>query len=175
MNQNYMNNMQYTPSYMGYTQPYMAYQQQQYQPRQQMPMQQPQQQSRQDVPFSEVRYGTLDQAKGFIVMPNTAVMFIDQDKSEFYINRADSMGKPYLETYKYYSMSNLPQEQKTSDGDGKFDGKPAQSEQYLTRKDLVGLVTLKDLEDINTKIDQLQKKIKINDMMAGEGKKNDLR
>lgn len=169
-----MNNMQYTPSYMGYTQPYMAYQQQ-YQPRQQMPMQQPQQQSRQDVPFSEVRYGTLDQAKGFIVMPNTAVMFIDQDKSEFYINRADSMGKPYLETYKYYSMSNLPQEQKTSDGDGKFDGKPAQSEQYLTRKDLVGLVTLKDLEDINTKIDQLQKKIKINDMMSGEGKKNDLR
>lgn len=175
MNQNYMNNMQYTPNYMGYTQPYMAYQQQQYQPRQQMPMQQPQQQSRQDVPFSEVRYGTLDQAKGFIVMPSTAVMFIDQDKSEFYINRADAMGKPYLETYKYYSMSNLPQEQKTNDSDGKFDGKPAQSEQYLTRKDLVGLVTLKDLEDINTKIDQLQKKIKINDMMAGEGKKNDLR
>lgn len=170
-----MNNMQYTPSYMGYTQPYMAYQQQQYQPRQQMPMQQPQQQSRQDVPFSEVRYGTLDQAKGFIVMPNTAVMFIDQDKSEFYINRADAMGKPYLETYKYYSMSNLPQEQKTPDGDGKFDGKSTQSEQYLTRKDLVGLVTMKDLEDINTKIDQLQKKIKINDMMAGEGKKNDLR
>ena len=165
-----MNNMQYTPSYMGYTQPYMAYQQQQYQPRQQMPMQQPQQQSRQDVPFSEVRYGTLDQAKGFIVMPNTAVMFIDQDKSEFYINRADSMGKPYLETYKYYSMNNLPAESKTPDVTPDFAVKPEQLKDFLTKKDIEGFITQKDLAEIYTKLDQLQKKIKINEMIK-EGDK----
>lgn len=170
MNQNYMNNMQYTPSYMGYTQPYMAYQQQQYQPRQQMPMQQPQQQSRQDVPFSEVRYGTLDQAKGFIVMPSTAVMFIDQDKSEFYINRADSMGKPYLETYKYYSMNNLPAESKTPDSTPDFAVKPEQLKDFLTKKDIEGFITQKDLAEIYTKLDQLQKKIKINEMIK-EGDK----
>ena len=77
-NNSYMNN-QYTP-YMGYTQPYMAYQQQMQQTRQQMPIQQPQQQVLQESPFSQVLYGTFDQAKGPIVTPNASVMIIDPYK-----------------------------------------------------------------------------------------------
>ena len=108
-NNSYMNN-QYGQSYSGYMQPYMAYQQPQMQTRQQTPMEQPQ---NQDVPFSDVRYGTLDEAKGYIVAPNRAIMFIDQDKCQFYIKRADTMGKPYLETYKYSSMDKLPSDSQT--------------------------------------------------------------
>ncbi len=167
LNQNYMNNMQYTPSYMGYQQPYMSYQQPQMQPRQQMPMEQT---HNQDVPFSDVRYGTLDEAKGYIVAPNRAIMFIDQDKSQFYIKRADSMGKPYLETYKYSSMDNLPSESKTPDSTPDFAVKPEQLKDFLTKKDIEGFITQKDLAEIYTKLDQLQKKIKINEMIK-EGDK----
>ena len=166
-NNSYMNN-QYTP-YNGYVQPYMAYQQQ-YQNRQPVQMQHQQQEPQQDIPFSEVRYGTLDQAKGYIVMPNRAVMFIDQDKSEFYINRADAMGKPYLETYKYYPLSNLPQKEKTSPQQGDFDGKSQQSEDFLTKKDAESFLTKQDLDEVYKKLEQLQKKIQINKMFE-EGNK----
>ena len=162
-----MNN-QYTP-YNGYVQPYMAYQQQ-YQNRQPVQMQQPQQEPQQDIPFSEVRYGTLDQAKGYIVMPNRAVMFIDQDKSEFYINRADAMGKPYLETYKYYPLSNLPQKDEKSPEDGKNDFKMPDLGNFLTKEDAELFPTRKELDEIYKKLEQLQKKIQINKMFE-EGSK----
>ena len=161
-NNSYMNN-QYNQPYNGYVQPYMAYQQ--YQNRQPMQMQQPQQEVQQDIPFSEVRYGTLDQAKGYIVLPNRAVMFIDQDKSEFYINRADSMGKPFLETYKYYPMNNLPDELKTKPSEPIFDGKPKVNDDFLTKKDAESFLTQKDLEEINKKLEQLQKKVQISKMI----------
>lgn len=150
-NNSYMNN-QYTP-YMGYTQPYMAYQQQVQQPRQQMPMEQPQSQ---DVPFSEVRYGTLDEAKGYIVAPNRSVMFIDQDKFQFYIKRADGMGKPYLETYKYSSIDKSLNQTETKPTVQDFGVKPEQLKEFLTRK---------DLDDLYSKIEQLQKKINLNNLI----------
>lgn len=165
-NNSYMNN-QYTTPYMGYTQPYMAYQQQ-YQNRQ--PIQQPQQEAQQDIPFSEVRYGTLDQAKGYIVMPNKAVMFIDQDKNEFYINRADSMGKPYLETYKYYPLSNLPQNNQTQPETGKNGGISTDLGNFLTKKDAEMFPTRQELDDIYKKLEQLQKKIQLNKVIE-EGNK----
>ena len=164
-NNSYMNN-QYTTPYMGYTQPYMAYQQQM-QARQQMPMEQAQ---NQDVPFSEVRYGTLDEAKGYIVAPNRAIMFIDQDKSQFYIKRADSMGKPYLETYKYSSMDNLPSELKSQPQTSKNDGISTDLGNFLTKKDAEMFPTRKELDDIYKKLEQLQKKIQLNKVIE-EGEK----
>lgn len=165
-NNSYMNN-QYTSPYGFYGQPYGNYQMQQMQTRQQMPMEQAQ---NQDIPFSEVRYGTLDEAKGYIVAPSRAVMFIDQDNSQFYIKRADSMGKPYLESYKYSSMDKLPSEPKTPLQGSDFGVKPEQLKDFLTKKDIEGFITKNDLSEIYTKLDQLQKKIQINEMIK-EGSK----
>lgn len=156
-----------SPYYQGYQQPYQSNQFMNMNRQEQQPMQNTQQQ---DVPFSDVRYGTLDEAKGYIVAPNRAIMFIDQDKSQFYIKRADSMGKPYLETYKYSSMDNLPSESKTPDSAPDFAVKPEQLKDFLTKKDIEGFITQKDLAEIYTKLDQLQKKIKINEMIK-EGDK----
>lgn len=153
-NNSYMNN-QYTP-YMGYTQPYMAYQQQMQQARQQMPVQQPQQQVFQESPFSQVLYGTFDQAKGHIVTPNASVMFIDPDKCEAYIRKADSMGKQALETYKYSSLDKSSNQTETKPTVQDFGVKPEQLKEFLTRK---------DLDDLYSKIEQLQKKINLNNLI----------
>ena len=80
------------------------------------------------------------------------------------------MGKPYLETYKYSSMDKLPSESQTKATEQDFAVKPEQLKDFLTKKDLVGLATQKDLLEINTKLEQLQKKIQLNKMIE-EGNK----
>ena len=86
--------------YANYTQPYGQYQATQMQMRQNPMQPQPQAQP-QEMPFSDVRYGTLDEAKAHIVMPGKAVMFINRNLGEFYVKSANQMGEPLLETFKY--------------------------------------------------------------------------
>lgn len=152
------------PYYTGYQQPYQLNQfmntnrQEQVQPMQNI-------QPVQDIPFSDVRYGTLDEAKGYIVAPSRAVMFIDQDKSQFYIKRADTMGKPTLESYKYSSLDKLSNETQTQATRADLFVKREELSNFLTQKDLDGFITRKDLEEINSKLAQLQKKIQIKDLV----------
>ena len=167
-NNSYMNN-QYTP-YMGYTQPYMAYQQQMQQARQQMPMQQPQQEMPQHAPFSQILYGTYDQAKGHIAGPNGSVMFIDPDKSEVYIRKGDALGKQTLEGYKYYSLDKSSNQTETKPTEQENFVKPEQLKDFLTSKDIEGFITRKDLEEIYKKLEQIQKKIQINKVIEEETK-----
>ena len=149
------------PYFQGYQQPYQQNQfmntnrQEQSQPIQNI-------QQIQDIPFSEVRYGTLDEAKGYIVSPSRAVMFIDQDKSQFYIKRADTMGKPTLESYKYSSLDKLSNEQQTQPTEPNSFVKREELTDFLTKKDLSGFLTTKDLTEIKEKLDRLQKQIEIN-------------
>ena len=156
------------PYYQGYQQPYQQNQfmnvnrQEQAQPMQNI-------QPIQDIPFSDVRYGTLDEAKGYIVAPTRAVMFIDQDKSQFYIKRADSMGKPTLESYKYSSLDKSSNDIEITATPQENFVKPEQLKDFLTLKDAEGFITRKDLDEIYAKLEHLQKKIQINKIIE-EGK-----
>mgnify|MGYP003293358250 CR=1 FL=1 len=148
-----MNN-QYTP-YMSYQQPYISYQQPIQQSRQQVSMQQSQELP-QNTPFSQVVYGTYDQAKGYIVTPNMSVMFIDPDKNEVYVRKADGLGKQALETYKYSSLDKSLNDSENKPTAQDFGVKPEQLKDFLTRK---------DLDDLYLKIEQLQKKINLNSLI----------
>lgn len=145
---NYMNNMLYnTPPYMGYTQPYMAYQQQN---------RQQNQPNIQEYPVNQVVYGTLDQAKGHIAGPNTSIVFVDTDKSEAYIRKADALGKQALETYKYCSLDkSLPD----------AENKPMEPDFFVKREELKDFLTRKDLEDLYSQIDNLKKRVKLNNII----------
>ena len=149
------------PYFQGYQQPYQQNQfmntnrQEQSQPIQNL-------QPFQDIPFSDVRYGTVDEAKGYIVAPNRAVMFIDQDKSQFYIKRADAMGKPTLESYKYSSLDKLSKETQTQPTELNLFVKREELNDFLTKKDLNGFLTAKDLTEINEKLAKMQKQLEIN-------------
>lgn len=69
-------------------------------------VQQQQQAQYGDVPFLFTGYGTIDEAKAFIVPPTKAVMFIDKNKSQFYIKSCDNAGNPSLETFNYTGEGN---------------------------------------------------------------------
>lgn len=136
------NNNPYNSYYGGY-QPNYNYQQPTY--NYQQPVQ------KQDMPFSDVRYGTLDEAKAFIVMPAKSVMIINKNMGEFYIKTADSMGNSALETFKYTKIDNNPTQPQTSEFNPK---------EYVKISDLnefsKNFLTREDLKLFNDKINELK-------------------
>lgn len=162
-NNNYMGYGQYPQYNPNYMQGYQQFQQQR-------PMQQPIQQSQtqqplqnQEVPFSEVRYGTLDEAKAYLVMPNRAVMFINRGVGEFYIKSANSMGEPTLETYKYMTLADNVEEKQ----------KPLQEPiNYLKKEDLKDYITFDDLnrfeEQLKKVENKVEKALRLKDIIVGK-------
>lgn len=143
-NNSYLGNNQYgANTYNSYGSNLGQYQTPQYMQRP-MNIQGQQQTQYADVPFLYVGYGTLDEAKAYIVPPTKAVMFIDRDKSQFYIKSADNMGKPSLETFNYSNLDNKSTETKTSEFD------PLE---FVKKGDLNDFVTINDIKDFSSKQD----------------------
>lgn len=162
-NNNYMGYGQYPQYNPNYMQGYQAYQQQVQRPMQQPMQQTAQQEQSQGIPFSEVRYGTLDEAKGHIVMPNRAIMFINRGVGEFYIKSANSMGEPTLETYKYTSINEVSNKE------------PEQTKEnpsYVKREELKDYITLDDLNQIEKHLNDVEKKVdkalRIREVIGGQ-------
>lgn len=57
---------------------------------------QPIQQQPADFP---IRFANIEEAKGFIVMPNQRQFFINNEKNELYIKSADGLGQSYFDEY----------------------------------------------------------------------------
>lgn len=128
-----------------YQQSYMSYQQ----PQMQM------QQSQQSVAFNDVRYGTLDEAKAYIVMPGGSAMFIDRNLGEFYIKSANQMGEPALEEFVYKKKSVEKKEENT---------------EFVKFEDIKDFVKKEDFNGFNEKFEKLESLVRI--LTKGE-KEND--
>lgn len=167
----YMSPQYQQNSYLSYQQPYMGYlsNSQQMQNRQQFQMNQVNQSPTQSEPinrpFTDVRIGTLDEAKAHIVGVNNAIMFIDKQNSQFYIKRADSMGNPYLEVYKYSLVTDNAPENKISQIDPNLFVKKEDLSGFITKDDIKNFITREDLLNIDSKLEEIQKKIKLNNII----------
>ena len=116
---------------------------------QQRPMQMqttPQPQTTEDVPFNDIKFVTEDEAKGYILFPNTRVMLLDRDKSVFYIKTADSLGKSTLEGYKYTKLEDKSSDNVSHEIDTKDFVKTQDMKDYLSN-----FITKDDLKDFITK------------------------
>jgi hypothetical protein len=129
-------------------------------------------------PINDIKFVTADEAKAYIVMPNTKVMLMDRDKSVFYIKSADSLGKSTLEGYKYTPLDNTPSESVSPVLDPKDFVKTQDLDNYLTKDDLANFLTRNDAQNfitrddfksIDAKLDKLQKQI-VGDMLKGDGR-----
>lgn len=151
----YMGNMQYnTQPYASYGYNGYGYQSPVVQPQVQKPVQP------QDFPFSVVRFGTLDEAKGHIVPPSKAIMFIKSDFSELYVKSADAMGNPALETFKcsrIYENLSIPV---TPVLDPEIFAKKEELKDFVTTEDIKGLSTKKEMEDVSEKLNSIENDIK---------------
>lgn len=144
-----------TPSYMGgtgYQNPYS--QRQPIQPQMQMqnqPQAQPQMSPTPQI--QDLRYGTEEEAKAFIVYPNSSAFFIDEQKGRLYIKSANNMGASNIN---YFTLTPI-----------NADGTPIKVQEpipqvdmgeYLKKSDLVqfGFVTLDQLDNAIKKLTSQQ-------------------
>lgn len=153
-NNSYISNMQYNP------QPYASYGYNGYgyQPQAQNQIQKPVQQ--QDFPFSVVRFGTLDEAKGHIVAPSRAIMFIKSDFSEIYVKSADAMGNPALETFKCSRIDENPTLPVSPVLDPKDFVKMEDLKDFVKSEDIKELPTKQEMENFAKKMHSMEDEIK---------------
>ena len=164
-NNSYLGNGGYgNQMYSSYPQNYANYQQQMMQRQ----MQQPQTYMPQDVPFNDIKFVTADEARAYIVMPNTKVMLMDRDKSIFYIKSADAMGKSTLEGFKYSKIDENSTETQTIEFDTKEFVKMDDLKDFITKNDISNFITKDELKEIDTKLENIQKRIKINEILKGD-------
>lgn len=126
-----------------------------------------QQQSTNDIPIQGVKFVTGDEAKAFIVMPNTRVLLMDKSNSIFYIKSADSLGQSTTETFRFEKVEN-------NSLAGEKEKEQINLTEYAKKDDLSNLVTNDRLSEVETKLskklEELQKSINIKKYLEGESK-----
>lgn len=134
-----------------------TFQRQNSNPQMQYPNQvQAQPQMQQPIPqIQEVRYGTEEEAKAFIVYPNASAYFIDHSKGKLYIKSSNSAGMPSLE---YFSLTPI-----NSDGTPIKQQEPQPQidmGEYIKKSELekLGFITRPQLQEILNSLTNQQNK-----------------
>ena len=129
------------------------------------------QQNTNDMPIQGVKFVTGDEAKGFMVLPNTRVMLMDRNNSIFYIKSANSLGESNLEAFEFKKIdTSKPSTVEIAKKEN------IDLEQFVKKDQLGNLVTTDKLEgeiktvkdELSKKIDELKKSINIKKYLEGE-------
>ena len=151
----YLNNQNYGMYPQSYQQPITQ--------QQMMQNQTSYQQTKYDAPIQDIKFVTADEAKAYIVMPNTKVMLMDRDKSIFYIKSADSLGKSTLEGFKYSRLDESSNESVSPQFDTKDFVRKEDLQSFLsgflTREDVKDFITKDELKGIDNKLENFQKQM----------------
>lgn len=154
--------MYQSPYQRSYGQPYpnnygmSTYAPNPYQTQQMMqPQPQAQPQTPYEIPIQDIRFVTSEEAKAYIVMPNTKALLIDRNGLA-YLKTADSMGQSQTEYFRFEPVN--------------ADGSPIKPQQkpqevdfsdFLKKSDLeqMGFVTKEQYTALSQRLEQIQKQI----------------
>ena len=126
------------------------------------------QQQGNDIPFSEMHFGTFKEAEAYIVPPMKSVVFYNTALGEIYIKSADNMGKPALETFKKVVAENESEKPVSAVVDTKDFVKREDLKDFLTIENTKDFVTKQDIQSINNKLEDLSKQVRINAILKGD-------
>lgn len=142
----------YNPYMGGYYPQYNTYQQYQQPTSQQI--QRPQQvQPQYETPIQDIRFVTSEEAKAYIVMPNSKALLIDKQNNTAFLKTADNMGQSSNKIYKFNEVNEdgepvLTQKQQEID-----------TKSFIKREELKDYITFDDLNRLNEEIDKLNMKV----------------
>jgi len=120
------------------------------QPIQQQPMAQPQQTPMQfEMPIQFVGYGSLKEAEAYILNPNAKGIFIDRSNNMYYEKICNNDGLSYIKYFKEVKPNEEKQEPKET----------MDYSIFAKKEDLGGFVSVKQYNDLVSKIEALQKQI----------------
>lgn len=172
MNYQTMGYGSYLPNSGIYSQPQANYQPNSFQPnlgQQTAQNGQINQQSSGATPIKSVRFATEDEVKGYMPFPNTRELFMDINKSVFYIKSADSLGYSTMEAYEFKKIEPTSTSEKPAD-------KQIDLSEFVRKEDLSNVITGDKLTselnavktELSSKIEELKKSINIKRYLEGE-------
>ena len=152
------------PNY-SYSNPYGMpnYTQRAYSPQpQQMPQNAPQmplQNSPQmpyEIPIQDVRFVTSEEARAYIVMPNSKALLIDKNGGVAHLKVADSMGQSTTQYFKFEPINADGSPIKPQESTPQVD-----LNQFIKREDLekLGFVNIEQFNQLAQKFEQIQKRL----------------
>ena len=162
----YQNNYGGMPNYAqrGYnSQPQvMAQPQPQIQPQMQQPTPQ----------IQDIRYGTEEEAKAFIVFPNASAYFIDEPKGRLYVKTSNNVGASSMS---YFALTPI-----NADGTPIKPQEPTPQvdfNQFIKREDLekLGFVNIEQFNQLAQKFEQIQKRLEGAKANVGQPKQPEAR
>ena len=124
-----------------------------------MPQNQPQAQQQYEMPIQDIRFVTAEEAKAFIVMPNSRVLLIDRGGTA-YLKTADNMGQSQTQYFRFEAVN--------ADGSPISPQEPTEPQnlkEFVKFSDLsaLGLITMDDVRGCGfakkEQIEQLIKKV----------------
>lgn len=129
-----------------------------------MPQNQPQAQPQYEMPIQDIRFVTAEEAKAFIVMPNSRVLLIDRSGTA-YLKTADNMGQSQTQCFRFEAVNSdgspIKPQEKPSQPDFKDFVKLQDVDKlgFATIDDIkrFGFATIKQVEELSQKIDAIQK------------------
>ena len=120
---------------------------QQQQPVQAQPMQY-------ETPIQDIRFVTSEEAKAFIVMPNTKALLIDKNGGVAHLKTADNMGQSVTQYFKFEQVNADGTPLKPQEPTAQFD-----LAQFAKKEELNGFVTIEQYKELASKLDSIQKMI----------------
>lgn len=138
----------------------------------QQPMAQPQAQVQQqpmqyETPIQDIRFVTSEEAKAFIVMPNSKALLIDKNGGVAHLKTADNMGQSVTQYFKF--------EQVNADGSPIKPQEPTPQVdfgQFAKKEELNGFVTIEQYQQLAEQYNSLVEQFKTMQKIIAGGKPN---
>ena len=129
-----------------------------------MPQNQPQAQPQYEMPIQDIRFVTAEEAKAFIVMPNTSVLLIDKSSGVAQLKSADNMGQSNSKHFRFEEVnadgSPIKPQEKPSQTDFKDFVKLSDMNKFgfATMDDIktIGFATMEQVNELSQKLDAIQ-------------------
>lgn len=123
---------------------------------QQMQAQQQPMQPQYETPIQDIRFVTSEEAKAFIVMPNSKALLIDKNGGVAHLKTADNMGQSVTQYFKFEQVNAdgtpiKPQEQTTPQVD---------FGQFAKKEELTGFVTIEQYKQLADQYNSLVEQFK---------------
>lgn len=134
------------------------------QPQMQQQVQQPIQY---ETPIQDIRFVTSEEAKAFIVMPNSKALLIDKNGGVAHLKTADNMGQSVTQYFKF--------EQVNADGSPLKPQEPTPQvdySQFVTKKEIDGLPTADQYKQLAEQYNTLLAKFETMQKLIAGGKPN---
>ena len=132
---------------------------------QQMPQPQPQMQT--EIPIQDIRFVTSEEAKAFIVMPNSKALLIDKNGGVAHLKTADNMGQSVTQYFKFEQVNADGTPLKPQDTTPQVD-----YSQFVTKKEIGELPTAEQYQELVAQYTSLLDQVNTMKKIIAGGKPN---